>query len=162
MKRLFSILLLLFFVSCAYNLTLSETDLNKRLRQVFPVEKEVYFTRVKLDNPSLKLLEGNRGEILFDLAVKPPIGKELKGKVDAVGKFQFDPETKTIYLVDLETKEVSINGKRFLSNKTRELLSTLFKGVLKRIPVYRFEGEKARFIKGISTERGKVIVKLGV
>ena len=164
MKRFFSFLLLavIVFFSCAYNLTLSEADLNSKLKQVFPVEKEVYLTTVRLENPSLKLLEGNRGEVLFDLTVKPPIGRKLKGKVDAIGKFQFDPETKTLYLVDLETKDVTVNGKTFLSDKTGRLISTLFKGVLKRIPVYRFEGEKARFIKGISTERGKVIVKLGV
>ena len=153
---------LLFTFACAYNLTIPESELNARLQKVFPVEREVYLSKVKLEDPKLKLLGNNRGEVILDFSVEPPIGPEIKGKVDAVGKFQYDPKSRTIYLTDLETKELDVNGRKFLSEKTGRIISSLFRTVLKRIPVYRFEGEKARLIKGITVEKGKVVVKLGV
>ena len=161
MKRLF-LSFVIFLFSCAYTLTIPESELNKRLQENFPVKKEIYLSRVILDNPKLKLLGKNDGEVIFDLDVIPPIGKEIKGKVDAVGSFKFDPKTKTLYLVDLETKRVILNGKTFLTKDTGELLSLIFKGILNQIPVYRFEGQKAKLIKNVEIEKGKVVVKLGV
>lgn len=155
-------LMLLFFFSCAYTLTIPESELNKRLQEGFPVKKEIYLSKVVLDNPRLKLIGKNEGEIIFDLDVIPPIGREIKGKVDAVGTFKFDPKTRTLYLVDLETKRITLNGKTFLTKDTGELLSLIFKSVLSRVPVYRFEGQKAKLIKNVEIERGKVVVKIGV
>ncbi len=155
-------LVVLFFFSCAYTLTIPESELNKRIQESFPVKKEIYLSKVVLDNPKLKLIGKNEGEVIFDLDVIPPIGKEIKGKVDAVGSFKFDPKTKTLYLVDLETKRVTLNGKTFLTKDTGELLSLIFKGILNQIPVYRFEGQKAKLIKNVEIEKGKVVVKLGV
>ena len=160
--RTLLLLFAVFLFSCAYTLTLSESDINKRLQEGFPVEREVYLSRLVLDNPKLRLLGKNRGEVVFDLDIIPPIGREIKGKVDAVGSFRFDPKTKTLYLVDLNTRSVTLNGRRLLTKDTGELLSFFFRNVLKKIPVYKFEGEKARFIKDVEIERGKVVVKLGV
>ena len=160
--RKFILPLILFLFSCAYTLTVPESELNKRLQETFPIEKEMYLSRVILDNPKLKLIGKNEGEIIFDLDIIPPIGKEIRGKVDAVGSFTFDRKTKTLYLVNLETKSVTINGKTFLTKDTGELLSLIFKTVLNRVPVYRFEGGKAKLIKDIRIEKGKVVVKLGV
>ena len=161
MKRLF-LSFVIFLFSCAYTLTIPESELNKRLQENFPVKKEIYLSRVILDNPKLKLLGKNEGEVIFDLDVIPPIGKEIKGKIDAVGSFKFDPKTKTLYLVDLETKRVILNGKTFLTKDTGELLSLIFRNFLSKIPVYRFEGQKAKLIKNVEIENGKVVVKLGV
>ena len=155
-------LVVLFFFSCAYTLTIPESELNKRLQESFPVKKEIYFSKVVLDNPKLKLIGRNEGEVVFDLDIVPPIGREIKGKVDAVGSFKFDPKTKTLYLVDLETKRIILNGKTFLTKDTGEFLSLFFKSVLSKIPVYRFEGQKAKLIKNIEIEKGKVVVKIGV
>ncbi len=155
-------LVVLFFFSCAYTLTIPESELNKRLQESFPVKKEIYFSKIVLDNPKLKLIGRNEGEVVFDLDIVPPIGREIKGKVDAVGSFKFDPKTKTLYLVDLETKRIILNGKTFLTKDTGELLSLFFKSVLSKIPVYRFEGQKAKLIKNIEIEKGKVVVKIGV
>lgn len=160
--RKFILTLMLFLFSCAYTLTVPESELNKRLQEAFPIKKEVYLSRVILDNPKLRLIGKNEGEIVFDLDVIPPIGKEIKGKVDAVGSFTFDRKTKTLYLVNLETKSVTVNGKPLLTKDTGELLSLIFRSVLNKVPVYRFEGGKAKLIKDVKIEKGKVVVRLGV
>ncbi len=164
MRRLYTLLVLFLFTafSCTYNLTISELELNRKLQQNFPVEKEVYLSKIKLDNPKLKLLGNNKGEIAFDLTLKPPIGKNIRGTIDAIGKFKFNPGTKTLYLVDLKVEKVTINRTNILTESIKNLVSIVFKSLLKEVPVYRFKGEKARFIKNVNVEKGKVVITLGM
>ena len=163
MRRLYMLVLfLLTTFSCTYNLTIPEVELNRKLQQNFPVEKEVYLSKIKFDNPKLKLLGNNKGEITFDLTLKPPIGKNIRGTIDAIGKFKFNPKTKTLYLVDLKVEKIIIGRTNILTESIKNLVSFSFKSLLKEIPVYKFKGEKARLIKNVNVEKGKVIVTLGM
>ena len=163
MKKLLKLLLpLVLVVSCTYELSIPESKLESYVCKEFPMKSEIFLSKVIVKNPDLKLLGNNKGEFSFDLEVVPPLGKEIDAKVDAIGAFQFDSKTKTLYLVDLKPKEVVLNGKKFESDLVNKTVNVIIRDVLKGIPVYKIEGKKAKLVKGIEIKRGKLVVKLGI
>ena len=149
-------------VSCAYNLSIPESIVNEFLKKEFPKKEKVLLSEITLKNPVLKLLGNNEGELILNVDVKPPIGGQIKAKVDAIGKFTFERENKTLYLVGLEPKSISVNGKEYRNSLLNKIVNALISGTLNKIPVYKLTGIKAKLIKGISIEKGKIAVKVGI
>jgi hypothetical protein len=106
LKRFLKLLIpLVFLFSCTYELSIPESTLESYISKEFPKEKEVFLSKVIVKNPDLKLLGNNKGELSFDLEIVPPLGKKLDVKVNTVGRFQFNPKTKTLYLINLQPKK---------------------------------------------------------
>ncbi|WP_456455997.1 DUF1439 domain-containing protein [Thermovibrio sp.] len=153
MKKL-TFLLLPFLFSCAsYTLTIPEAKVNQNLQKSFPLEKEYSLTKVELLNPQVKLLGNDKAEVKFNYKVSVPFLGEKEGKVDAKAKVIYDPKTATVYLTDF----LPLN----LKGKEASIISQALK-LIGKVPVYRFEGTKAKLIKGIKVEKGKLLVKLGI
>ncbi len=155
MKKLslFLLLFLPFLFSCTYTMTIPETKVNQNLSKSFPMEKKYSFTKVELLNPQVKLLGNDQAEVKFDYKVSIPFLGEKKGKVQAKTKVVYDPKTATVYLTDF----LPLN----LKGKEASIISQALK-LIGKVPVYKFEGTKAKLIKGIKIEKGKLLVKLGV
>lgn len=134
-------------------MTIPETKVNQSLRKSFPLEKEYPFTKVELLNPQVKLLGNDKAEVKFDYKVLIPFLGEKEGKIDAKVKIMYNSKTATIYLTDF----LPLN----LKGKEADILSKALK-LIDKVPIYRFKGTKAKLIRGIKVEKGKLLVKLGV
>jgi len=162
LRKFIGALLLTLIVACSYNLSIPESTLNAYIKKEFPKSEEILLTKVVLKNPELKLIGDNRGELIFDLDINPPIGKEIHLKVDAVGDFLYKEKERTIYLVNLQPKEIRLNGRKFEGGLATKIVNVVVKDVLRGIPVYKIEGEKAKYIKNIKIEKNKLVVTLGI
>jgi hypothetical protein len=129
----FLFLLILLIVSCAYSLSIPENVVNEFLKKEFPKREKIMLSDVTIKHPVLKLLGNNKGEFLFDLNVNPPIGAQVKAKIDAIGTFLFENSNKTLYLINLKVKKIAVNGKEYKGFLLNKIVNTLITGSLRKV-----------------------------
>ncbi|ADU96285.1 DUF1439 domain-containing protein [Thermovibrio ammonificans] len=164
MKRFIPLLSsLLILASCvSYTLTVPQTEVNAKVKKVFPVKKRYSLAEVVLKNPQVNLLNGNRGEVKLSYVLNLAGVKKIKGSLDAIGRFEYDPKSATVYLTGLEVKGIKLGGKEFNARKWSSLIERLLGEKLYRIPVYTIKGSKAKLVKGVEVKNGKLLIKLGM
>jgi hypothetical protein len=159
MRKALAAIGLIFLFSCGYTMAITEPQVNKNLQKTFPLKKSYSFSGLKvatveLLDPQVRLLGNDTAKVKLRYKISAPFLKGKEGVIDAKAKVVYDPKSKTIYLADLIPENLG-------GPTERKLLSEALKRIGK-LPIYRFEGSKAKLIKKIKVEKGKILVNFGV
>lgn len=120
----------------------SESELQQKFDERFPVEDPVSKYGFELTNPIVRLREGtNRVHVSMDAALGLPIVREFRGTGEISGKVRYDPERTRLYLDDPEER-LDVPGVDVLYEVLFSEMTNLVTRFLPSIPLYTLRDDK--------------------
>lgn len=151
---------------------LSEEDLQERIEEVFPVERQyLVLLTLRLSEPEVLLVEGAdriHYRMRASLAV-PGLGQRLSGTGRVSGRLRYDRETRDLFLYDSVVEEIEVDGlPQMYQAPLRSAADWIARQRLDRHPVYTVDEEEVGQLPGpvilrdVRVGDGKVRVAFGL
>jgi len=151
-----------------YTSTISTEEVNQALSKVFPLRKKSSFGTVALKQATLKPAEKSDRvalSVAFGLT-SFEIPEGIDGSLSLSAGLRYDPKSKKIFL-----KEVTPMGTTFqdsalshyVSKTAKTALGVIAMRELTDIEIYQVkESFSARFIKSVTVDKGKIVIRYGL
>lgn len=151
---------------------LLEEDLQERIEEVFPVERQyLVLLTLRLSEPEVLLVEGAdriHYRMRASLAV-PGLGQRLSGTGRVSGRLRYDRETRDLFLYDSVVEEIEVDGlPQMYQAPLRSAADWIARQRLDRHPVYTVDEEEVGQLPGpvilrdVRVGDGKVRVAFGL
>ncbi|MEK9713602.1 MAG: DUF1439 domain-containing protein [Thalassolituus sp.] len=144
MRFIFTIgLLSLTSIASAYDMVITETQLQDSLQQQLPYTHKGQIMSLTINDASIDLLgEGNRVRLDNDFVVISTLGLQARGRMNAEGTVRFDDADNAFYIDEPVINKVEVEGvpEAYLPSVTRLAQQTLTPALTSR-PVYVLKDE---------------------
>jgi hypothetical protein len=154
-----------------FEVILDEAELQAKVEEPFPIEKQYLLFQVTLKEPKVHLLpDANRLEVEMQIGVKVKgLETEFRGLASVTGRIRYLPEKASFFLDDPQVQRLKLPGipERFTS-RANELVELALREWYERFPIYRlkegrFKHEVARLVlQKMEVRNQKLILTLGV
>jgi len=151
-----------------YTTTISTEEVNQALSKAFPREKKSSFGKVVLKNAILEpSTESDKVMLALSFGLTSfEIPEGIDGKMGLSAGLRYDPKSRKIYLKEVTPAGIQFGNKslaNYVSKGARSALNVIAMRELSDIEVYQVkEGLTARFIKDITVDKGKIVVRYGL
>lgn len=134
------------FQGCAVfpsTVILSETELQRKFDEKFPVEDPVSWFGVTLTHPIVRLREAtDRVHLTMDAAIDLPLARKFPGTGEISGEVRYDPERTRLYLDDPKIEKLDVPGVEAFYEVLFSEMTNLLAGFLPSIPLYTLRDDK--------------------
>lgn len=145
-------------------ITMSRNQLQRRVEERFPIEKNLLAASVELTDPEIILQPGlDKIGIKMVPRVRLIGGKTFEGKLAVLGDLYYEPEDGLFYLHHAQLVQFEIDGlPEGLRHPVTTAINIGLSTVLQAIPIYALhtsvETSAKMFIKTVRVEDGEVLV----
>ena len=151
---------------------LSEENLQERIEEVFPVERQyLILLTLRLSNPEVGLVEGS-DRIHYRMRASlnvPGLGQPWSGMGRVSGRLRYDRESRDLFLYDSVVEEIEVEGlPQMYEGPLRSAADWIARQRLDRHPVYTIDEETLGQLPGpvilrdVRVGDGKVRVAFGL
>jgi len=151
-----------------YRSTISTAEINEALAKAFPLERKSSFGKVVLRQALLKPTEASDRvalSVAFGLT-SFEIPEGIDGVLTLSAGLRYDPRSKKIYLKEVTPQGVQFANSalaEYVSKGARSALNVIAMRELSTIEIYQLkESFSARFIKNITVDKGKIVIRYGL
>jgi hypothetical protein len=134
------------FQGCAVlpsTVILSESELQRKFDERFPIEDPVSRFGVELTNPIVRLREGtDRVHVSMDAAIALPLVRKFPGTGEISGKVRYDPERLRLYLDDPKIERLDVPGVDVIYEVLFSEMTNLAARFLPSVPLYTLRDDK--------------------
>jgi len=177
-RSFLSLLMVLFFFNgcsskggpgslLSYTSTISIEEINQAFAKVFPLQKKSSFGNVSLKRARL-IPSSKSDRVILSVAfglTSFEIPEGIDGSLTLSAGLRYDPKTKKIFLKEVTPagtafKDSSLS--QYVSRAARSALNVIALRELTDIEIYQVkESFSARFIKNITVDKGKIVIRYG-
>lgn len=112
MKKFILLFIILPFVSLAFSVAIPNVAIDYGIKQVFPVEKAKYGSKIKVFNPEIKI-EDNKFKLKTDYTASILL-KKFKGNMYFESNVRFDNMTNDLYLDKVKLVKITDGKHEFM------------------------------------------------
>ncbi len=178
-KIIIAVLFIIFFVVIGtlfvylrngIEIKLSQEQINEKLKQSFPIEKENFFFRLFLYDPVVTLAE-NSDKIDLSMATDVSIISKIRvtGITNIAGKIDYDPDKGEFYIRDFEIRNMSVSGiPEIYQEQVKKGIEAVAGRILANYPVYKLKQERKKLLpaklllKSVIVKNKKLVILLGI
>lgn len=157
-------------MALSYTLKLSESQLQKKVSAMMPIQKNKYYFTVILSNPQIELLEDtNEIGLLTHVEVSGPKGIKGKGMVKLIGSISYESETNQFFFKNPtihQLKIASISEKYSLI--VQKIIQFIARKMLFTYPVYTLKDDNIKhkfaksMLRSVSVKNKQLLLKLNM
>jgi hypothetical protein len=150
--------------------TLDRSEIQQRVNEKFPVERQLAFSKVTLDTPEVILSEGS-DRIGLDLRahLQAPMLPPSSATITVTGKLSYRPDQRAFYLAEAKIDRLQVEGvPAQFADQARAPIESVAHGVFDAFPVYQLQGRNlqevtaAHLLREVTVKDGKLQATFGL